>query len=235
MPILSAEIPQNPLPYQRDNFVSAEVMDEATTDLQELPADPIVEEGLPPHLVAEYRFARFQTPRLHIGLVRFHQKMDTRMFKFRGTAPKLVEGNFQARGLTTLKGPELCNANHVVYPFQIRPCETKVRSMHLTNSFMYRKETIAAAYKGADWAFPTKTYHHTPPVRVHHQGFEIIHCAHFPPTLVSTQLLESSLEPNWLPPADVMADEWGFVKRLDTPYQSEWNEAFDSYHHSIFH
>ena len=82
MPVLSAEIPQNPLPYQCDIFVSTEVMDEETTDLQELPADPIVEEGLPPHLVAEYRFARFQTPRLHIGLVRFHQKMDTRIFKF---------------------------------------------------------------------------------------------------------------------------------------------------------
>ena len=64
MPILSAEIPQNPLPYQRNNFVNAEVMDEATTDLQELLADPIVEEGLPPHLVAEYHFARYQTPRL---------------------------------------------------------------------------------------------------------------------------------------------------------------------------
>ena len=234
MPILSAEIPQNPLPYQRDNFVSAEVMDEETTDLQELPADPIVEEGLPPHLVVEYRFARFQTPRLHIGLVRFHQKMDTRTFKFRGAAPELVEGNFQARGLTTLEGPELCGANHVVYPFQIRPCETRVRSMHLTNSFMYRKETIAAAYEGASWAFPTKTYRSTPPLRVHHQGFEIIRCTHFPPTLVLSQLLESSLEPNWLPPVDVMADEWGFVKQSDAPYQSEWNEAFDSYHRSIF-
>ena len=82
MPILSAEIPQNPLLYQRNNFVSTEVMDEETTDLQELPADPIMEEGLPLHLVAEFCFARYQTPRLHIGLVRFHQKMDTRMFKF---------------------------------------------------------------------------------------------------------------------------------------------------------
>ena len=99
---------------------------------------------------------------------------------------------------------------------------------------MYRKETIAAAYEGAGWAFPTETYRSTPPLRVHHQGFEIIRRVHFPPTLVSSQLLESSLEPNWLPPADVMADEWGFVKRLDTPYQSEWNEAFDSYHRSIF-
>ena len=62
MPILSAEIPQNPLPYQRDNFVHAEVMDEATTEIQELPADPIVEDGLLPHLVAEFCFARFQIP-----------------------------------------------------------------------------------------------------------------------------------------------------------------------------
>ena len=152
----------------------AEVMDETTTDLQELPADPTVEDGLPPHLVAKYHFARFQTPQLHIGLVWFHQKLDTRMFKFRGAAPELVEGNFQARGLPTLKGPELCNVNRMVCPFQIRPCETRVRSMHLTNSFMYRKETIAAAYEGAGWAFPTETNIYTPPVRVHHQGFEII-------------------------------------------------------------
>ena len=99
---------------------------------------------------------------------------------------------------------------------------------------MYRQETIAAAYKGAGWAFPSKTTARTPNVCVHNQGFEIIHCMHFPPTLVLSQLLELSLEPNWLPPADVMADEWGFVKRSDAPWQSEWNEAFDSYHRSIF-
>ena len=161
MPILSAEIPQNPLPYQRDNFVSAEVMDEETTDLQELPANPIVEEGLPPHLVAEYRFARFQTPRLHIGLVRFHQKMDTRIFKFLGAALELMEDNFQTRGLTTLEGLELCSTNRVVYPFQIGPCETQVRSMHLTNSFMYRKETITAAYEGAGWVLSHRDLSHT--------------------------------------------------------------------------
>ena len=96
MPILSAEIPPHPLPYQRDSFVSAEVMDEETTDLQELPANPIVEDGLPPHLVAEFCFARFQTPQLHTGLVWFHQKLDTRMFKFQGAAPEFMEGNFQA-------------------------------------------------------------------------------------------------------------------------------------------
>ena len=32
-----------------------------------------------------------------------------------------------------------------------------------------------------------------------------------------------------------MANEWGFVKRSDAPWQSEWNKAFNSFHHSIFH
>ena len=100
--------------------------------------------------------------------------------------------------------------------------------MHLTNSFMYRKETITAAYEGAGWAFPTETCHHPPPLRVYHQGFEIIHRAHFPPTLVSSQPLESSLEPNWLPPMDIMADEWDLIKRMGFWY-SEKNEAFDPF------
>ena len=142
-------------------------MDEEITELQELLAEPIVKEEFPPHLAAEFRFARFQTLRLHIGLVRFHQKMDTRIFKSQGAELELMEGNFQARGLTTLEGPKKSRTNRVVYPFQIGPCETQVRSMHLTNSFMYRKETITATYEGAGWAFPTETYHHTPLLRVY--------------------------------------------------------------------
>ena len=71
-------------------------MNKETTDLQELQIDLIVEEELQSHLMTEYRFARYQTPRLHIGLVRFHQKMDMRMFQFRGAVPELMEGNFQA-------------------------------------------------------------------------------------------------------------------------------------------
>ena len=55
------------------------------------------------------------------------------------------------------------------------------------------------------------SYHTSSPC-VHHQGFEIIHRAHFSPTLVSSQILESSLEPNWLPPMDAMADEWDLIK-----------------------
>ena len=93
-------------------------MDEEITELQELLADPIVKEGLPPYLAAEFRFARYQTPRLHIGLLRFHQKMDTRMFQFLDAALELVEGNFQARGLTTLEGPELCRTNRMVYLYE---------------------------------------------------------------------------------------------------------------------
>ena len=163
---------------------------------------------------------RFQTPRLHIGLVWFHQKMDTRMFQFLGAVLELMEGNFQTRGQTTLEGLELCSTNRMVYLFWIWPYEIQVRSLHLTNSFMYRNETITAAYEGAGWAFPTETYCFSPPLRVHHQGFEIIRRAHFPPTLVSSQILESSLELNWLPSMDATADEWdlkewafGTVKR----------------------
>ena len=94
-------------------------MDKETIDLQELLTDLIVEEELLPYLAAEFRFARFQTPQLHIGLVRFHQKMDTRMFQFLGAVLELMEGNFQTRGQTTLEGLELCSTNRMVYLFRI--------------------------------------------------------------------------------------------------------------------
>jgi hypothetical protein len=87
------EIPQNPHPYQKDNFTFAQVMDPVTTDLQELPADPQLEEGLPPHLVAEYRFAQFQDPLLE-GTNKFHLLMDTRMFKTCGVKVPIA-GNHQ--------------------------------------------------------------------------------------------------------------------------------------------
>ena len=74
---------------------------------------------------------------------------------------------------------------------------------------MYRKETITAAYEGAGWTFPTENYCFTPSLCL---SSKIIHRAHFPPTLVLSQLLESSLEPNWLPPMDTMVDEWDLMK-----------------------
>ena len=108
--------------------------------------------------------------------------------------------------------------------------------MHLTNSFMYRKETITAAYEGAGWTFPTENYCFTPPLRVHHQGFEIIRRALFLLLLFLSQILESSLEPNWLPPTDVMADEWDLMK--EWPFLEKWysekNEVF-CFLSSIYH
>jgi hypothetical protein len=90
------EIPQNPHPYQKDNFAFTKVMDPVTTDLQELPADPQLEEGLPPHLVAEYWFARFQNPLLE-GTNKFHLLMDTRMFKTYGAEVREPSGSRATR------------------------------------------------------------------------------------------------------------------------------------------
>jgi hypothetical protein len=81
------EIPQNPHPYQKDNFAFAKVMDPITTDLQELPADPLLEEGLPPHLVAEYRFAWFQDPLLE-GTNKFHLPIETTNYSLRALVVK---------------------------------------------------------------------------------------------------------------------------------------------------
>jgi hypothetical protein len=154
------------------------------------------------------------------------------MFKTYGVEVPIV-GNHQVRGLPTLEGRELQTACHMVFPFQIRPCETRVRSLQMINSFMYRKEMIAAANEGAGWAFPVETYRNSLHTHVHFQGFEIFHRMHCPPTLVPSKVLDESLEPNWLSPAEVMADEWGFVKRTEVPYQAEWNEAFNFYYCSL--
>jgi hypothetical protein len=97
-------------------------MDPLTTDLQELPADPQLKEGLPPHLVAEYQFTRFQDPFLK-GTNKFHLPMDMRMCKTYG-AEVPITVNHQVRGLPTLKDHELQTACCVVFPFHIRPCET---------------------------------------------------------------------------------------------------------------
>jgi len=69
----------------------------------------------------------------------------------------------------------------------------------LINSFMYCHETIGSAYEGACWAFPTKTYWHALPIRIHFQGYEIICCSHLPPPSnpYVSYILEESLDPNW--------------------------------------
>ena len=70
---------------------------------------------------------------------------------------------------------------------------------------MHRNKTFAAAYEGAGWVFPHQEL-------LLHTSYSIIHRAHFPPTLVLSQLLESFLELNWLPSMDTMADERDLIK-----------------------
>jgi len=60
MPTLMLEIPQNPLPYDRKSFLNSTDLNNCSTVLVKLPVNPVAEEGLPPHMVMELHFARFQ-------------------------------------------------------------------------------------------------------------------------------------------------------------------------------
>jgi len=60
MPTLMLEIPQNPLPYDRESFLNTTDLDDHSMVLVELPADPVLEEGLPPYTSVELRFTQFQ-------------------------------------------------------------------------------------------------------------------------------------------------------------------------------
>jgi len=62
MAILTLGIPQNPLPFNRKCFTNSNEMDLHSMILVELPTDPMAEKGLPPHVVMELCFARFQEP-----------------------------------------------------------------------------------------------------------------------------------------------------------------------------
>jgi len=59
MPILMLEIPQNPLPHDRESFLNSTDLDDHSTVLVELLVDPVAEEGLPPHTVVELHFVWF--------------------------------------------------------------------------------------------------------------------------------------------------------------------------------
>ena len=153
---------------------------------------------------------RYQTPRLHIGLVRFHQKMDTRMFQFLDAVLELMEDNFQARGLTTLEGPELCRTNHMVSLFLNITMRdpSKIYASYLFVHVQKRDYHRCLRRSRLDFSHRDLIFNTSSSCL----SSKIIHRAHFPPTLVSSQLLESSLEPNWLPPMDTMVDEWDLMK-----------------------
>ena len=60
MPTLMLKIPQNPFLYERDSFLNSTEMDLCSMVLVELPAIPVAKKGLPPHMVMELQFAKFQ-------------------------------------------------------------------------------------------------------------------------------------------------------------------------------
>ena len=60
MPTLMLEIPQDPLPYDRESVLNSTDLDDRSMVLVELPVDPMAEEGLPPCTVVELRFTRCQ-------------------------------------------------------------------------------------------------------------------------------------------------------------------------------
>jgi len=202
------KIPQNPFLYERDSFLNSTEMDLCSMVLVELPAIPVAKKGLPPHMVMELQFAKFQECN---KTSQFDKKCwQTRcpvynIWKNYWGDNKEVELEevhlgplFQSHKLDHLSDVELTLADCMVFLIQIRPCETRIRSVTLINSFMYCHETIGSAYKGTGWAFPTKTYWHALPTCIHFQGYEIIHCSHLPPPSnpYTLYILEESLDSN---------------------------------------
>ena len=145
-----------------------------------------------------------------------------------------VGPHFQSHRLPPLDLAEVNTSDHMCLPFQIRPCETSARSMHLVNLFMYHDELIAEAYEGAGWAFPVKTLEDTFMTRVHFQGFEILRQTHFSPNFPHHVDLEKSLTPNWLPPAEVLNNPRHWTMHKSAPWTSDWNQAFITQQRHLF-
>jgi len=240
------EIPLNPLPYNRESFLYNTDLDDRSTVLVELPANPVAKEGLPPHMVVELCFAQFQErhpiSQFNKKCWRVHCPVHDvwKNYREENKEVELEEVHlgplFQSHKLDHLSDVELTLANRVVYPLQIRPCETRIRSATCINSFMYHHETIGSAYEGAGWAFPTKTYWHALPTRIHFQGYEIIRGSHLhPPSNQALCTLEESLDPNWQVPEEYQ--EARYYRRTKAPLQRDWNTAFDArccltFHHN---
>ena len=145
-----------------------------------------------------------------------------------------VGPHFQSHRLPPLDRTEANTSDRMCLPFQIRPCETSAKSMHLVNSFMYHDESITQAYEGASWAFPVETLEDTFMTCIHFQGFEILRRTHFPPNFPHHVDLEKSLTPNWLPPAEALNNPRHWTMRKFAPWTSDWNEAFDAQQRHLF-
>ena len=140
----------------------------------------------------------------------------------------MVGPYFQSHHLPPLDQIEANTSYCMCLPFQIGPCKTKAKSMHLVNSFMYHDESITELYEDAGWAFPTETYNDTILTWVHFQGFEILWQTHFPPDDPHYVALECSLSLNWLPLALVIEDHKLWTSHKHAHWTKDWNMAFNA-------
>ena len=231
-PSLSVDMPVTELPvpvylptYQQENFAFVKVWDGRLMELHQVPG---AEYQGPPQDVVERMFTRFETPRE----VTLPETICT--WKFLETLEDgaqwvmTVGPHFQSHRLPPLDRTEANTSDRMCLSFQIRPCETSAKSMHLVNLFMYHDELIVQAYEGAGWAFPVETLEDTFMMRVHFQGFEILRCTHFPLNFPHHVDLEKSLTPNWLPPAEVLVNPRCWTMHKFAPWTSDWNKAFNA-------
>ena len=171
MPDTELPVPIYPPTYQQENFTFVKVWDGRLTELHQVPG---VEYQGPPQDVVERTFAHFETPR-EVTLpetARTWKILET--LKDSAQWVMMVGPHFQSHRLPPLDRTEANTSDRMCLPFQIRPCKTSAKSMHLVNSFMYHDESIVEAYEGASWAFPVETLEDTFMTRVHFQGFEIL-------------------------------------------------------------
>ena len=225
MPVTELPVPVYLLTYQQKNFAFAKVWDGRLTELHQVPG---AEYQGPPQDVVERTFARFKTPREVTLLETVHTWKILETLEDGVQWVMTVGPHFQSHRLPPLDRTEANTSDRMCLPFQIRPCETSAKSMHLVNLFMYHDESIAEAYEGAGWAFPVETLEDTFMTHVHFQGFEILQCTHFPPNFPHHVDLEKSLTPNWLPPAEVLNNPRRWTMHKFAPWTSNWNEAFDA-------
>ena len=139
MPVTELPVPIYPPTYQQENFAFAKVWDRRLTELHQVPG---AEYQGPPQDVVERTFARFETPR-EVTLPE-----TARTWKILETLEDgaqwvmRVGPHFQSHHLPLLDRTEANTSDCMCLPFQIRPCETSAKSMHLVNSFMYHDKSI---------------------------------------------------------------------------------------------
>ena len=220
MPIIQLLVSENPLLQEREAYLLAEIYSETNFEHVKL-------EGVDPTLL--------RTPdNFHMMFTTFSERLchvPHPLHSTQGIHVLQQEGHFQAEGLPRLETDKINKSWRVAQPFQIPPCETGFHN-EMINGLSYPRETLAESYKGARWAFPSKTLSSMPHICVHNQGYEILKHVHFPQPHHS--VLELSTHMNWKLSRHFNAlTHTG--KEFNAPLQHHWNHAFDHHHCSLFH